>query len=235
MATRATSSIPLWRLRTLRRTVFESFGSDRFSRPSPYHLERKLLKYFDGPGVFVEAGAVDGFFESNTYYLERFLDWRGILIEPLPAMFRRIRVNRPSARAFNCALVAFDYARATVTLTGAHALTRVSTADEPHGGVSGSAGIESGQLIEVPARTLQSVLQEANVNRVDLLSLDVEGYERQVLLGLDFGVVAPRYILVECLDEEKRSEIEATLQARYQLVEQFSHRDFLFRVDGADV
>ena len=139
MATRGLNGVPLWRLRTLRRTVFESLGSDRFSRPSPYHLEKKLLEYFDGPGVFVEAGAVDGFFESNTYYLERFLGWRGILIEPMPAMFRRIHVNRPRARAFNCALVAFDYAPATVTLTGAHALTRVSTAvvgAEPTGKVS---------------------------------------------------------------------------------------------------
>lgn len=60
-----------------RRTGHERCGSDLFSRPALHELDRKLEKFldFDG-GFFVEAGANDGFAQSNTYYFERFRRWR---------------------------------------------------------------------------------------------------------------------------------------------------------------
>ena len=33
-------------------------------------------------GFFIEAGAYDGFYLSNTLYLEKVLRWNGILVEP---------------------------------------------------------------------------------------------------------------------------------------------------------
>ena len=82
----------------------------------------------------------------------------------------------------------------------------------------------------VTARTLTSVLAEAGVNRVDLLSLDVEGYEANVLRGLDLNRLGPRYLLVEMLDRERRRpEIEAVLGDRYEFVEAPSPTDALYR------
>ena len=37
-------------------------------------------------GVFVEAGANDGYAQSNTYYFERMRGWSGVLIEPVPEL-----------------------------------------------------------------------------------------------------------------------------------------------------
>jgi hypothetical protein len=34
-----------------------------------------------GKGVFVEFGAEDGVFNSNTYFFEKVLKWRGVLVE----------------------------------------------------------------------------------------------------------------------------------------------------------
>ena len=68
----------------------------------------------------------------------------------------------------------------------------------------------------VPARTLSSVLDEANAPEIDLLSLDVEGFEPQVLAGLDLDRHAPRFILVEIRDMATgRAPIEAVLGDRY--------------------
>ena len=75
------SKLPLWRLTTARRKVFEAFGCRHYSRPAFGQLQEKLSQHIESPGFFVEAGAVDGFFESNTYYFERFEGWRGVLIE----------------------------------------------------------------------------------------------------------------------------------------------------------
>ena len=52
--------------------------------------------------------------------------------------------------------------------------------------------------IEVPIRTLDSILDEANAPaRLDFLSIDVEGHEIDVLRGFDFARWNPRLILLE--------------------------------------
>ena len=179
--------LPLWRLTTARRKLFEALGSDAYSRPAYGEIDRKLDRYFQDRGVsrgfFVEAGAVDGVFESNTYFLERWRGWHGLLVEPVPEMYQRLNVNR-RARAVNCALVSSKSRETTVRITSAHALSTivgVQGHDTGHADTAGAA-------ITVPARTLGSILDEIGNPRVDLLSLDVEGFELQVLQGLDFQI-----------------------------------------------
>ena len=59
----------------------------------PYGVEKmeyhnNLLKYIDfNSGFFIELGGYDGFFHSPTYYLEKFKNWQGILVEPHPIFF----------------------------------------------------------------------------------------------------------------------------------------------------
>ena len=117
--------LPMWRLSTVRRKLFEFFGNKRYSNPAYGTLQEELSSHLNSPGFFVEAGAVDGVFESNTYYLERFQNWRGILVEPVPEMFRRIRVNRPRAIAFQCALVSDEQACSHVQIVSEHAMSHV--------------------------------------------------------------------------------------------------------------
>lgn len=215
-----------------RRRLFELFGSRRYSRPALNDIDRKLERHlaFRG-GFFVEAGANDGYTQSNTYYLERFLGWRGVLVEPLPDLYRRCRKERTRSQVFCCALVAQDYAGTTASMLTANLTSLVrgaqktAQADAAHcrrGAEIQQTGV--GEL-EVPARTLSSVLDEAGAQRIDLLSLDVEGYELQVLNGLDLERHRPEYILVEA---RFRDEIDARLGPRYEAVDQLSHHDVLY-------
>lgn len=52
-------------------------------------LHRLVVALFEGqpPGFFVEAGALDGEYLSNTVYLEREKGWSGLLVEPDRDMF----------------------------------------------------------------------------------------------------------------------------------------------------
>ncbi|KAG8248507.1 hypothetical protein J6590_038208 [Homalodisca vitripennis] len=46
-------------------------------------------------GFFIECGALDGETRSNTLYMERFLNWSGLLIEADPLNFAQmLRKNR---------------------------------------------------------------------------------------------------------------------------------------------
>src|SRR3990167_3911424 len=72
-------------------------------------VEIKILPYLKDieNGFFVEAGALDGLFMSNTKLLED-LGWNGILIEPSLKAAEKCRLNRKCI-VEQCALVSKDY------------------------------------------------------------------------------------------------------------------------------
>ena len=217
----------------IRRGIFEFLGLERYLRPALNGLDRKLEPYlsFDH-GFFVEAGANDGYTQSNTYYLERFRNWRGVLIEPLPAVYERCRLERPASKVFCCALVANDYEGATAPMLAANLTSlvrgaqRSPEADEAHCRLGAQIQDTVVSEVDVPACRLTSVLDEAGAGRVGFLSLDVEGYELQVLNGLDIERFRPRYLLVEA---RFRDEIDRRLSPYYDPVDELSHHDVLYR------
>jgi FkbM family methyltransferase len=225
------------RLSRARRRRAEKRGSDRFSRPALHDMDRKLDAALDRDGgFFVEAGANDGFTQSNTYWLERFRGWCGILIEPMPVYVEECRRERPATPVVHAALVPADYEGETVRM---HFGDLMSTVHGAHGDAAAEhewvgpglvLGWRDPYEAEVPARTLSSILEEHQAPEVDLLSLDVEGFEPQALRGLDFDRHAPRWIVVEAHNlEAGRSAIEDVLGDRYVLEEQVSPLDLLYR------
>ena len=56
------------------------------------------------------------------------------------------------------------------------------------------------EIKKVRTTTLNNILEKTNINRVDLLTIDVEGNELKVLKGLNFDKFLPKLIIVEYLD-----------------------------------
>lgn len=217
------------------RRALEARGSDALSRPALHGMQERLLEVIGPGGFFVEAGANDGFEQSNTYWLERFHGWRGVLVEPVPEVFAEAVAERPGARVFNCALVPFDHPEDTVTVRAAGLMSIVrgargsDAADDAWVGAGTELKWGTPYDVAVPARTLTSVLEEAGAPRPDLLSLDVEGFEPGVLRGLDIDRFGPRYLLVEAHDDAAQAAVEAVLGERYELLERASPNDLLYR------
>jgi FkbM family methyltransferase len=147
-----------------------------------------------------EAGAHDGVSESNTLVLEGEHGWSGLLVEPVPALAERCRHNRPAAKVEEFALVAEDYPADTVEMTagGLNSLVRGARASlAAERAWVAADGVKSPSSISVRTSTLSKLLDRNELWTVDLLSLDLEGYEPQALDGLDFTRHRPRFILVE--------------------------------------
>jgi FkbM family methyltransferase len=202
-------------------------------------LDKKLEKYldFDG-GFFVEVGGWDGTTFSNSLYFERYRRWRGVLIEPSPTEFLKCTRDRPLAKVFCYACVPFDYADkyvpmifcASMTVTNIGGAKGVLFDRHEHVRVGrqflfgGEDVFEFGAI----AKPLSRILSENEINqRIDLLILDVEGYELSVLEGLDFDLHAPRYICVEIWHAEGISKF--LRERRYVFVEQLSKHDYLYK------
>ena len=218
-----------------RRYLFEFLGSERYSRPYRRGVGKIIEKCLPQNGFFIEVGANNGFSESNTYYLERFRNWQGILIEPIPHLHQECVNERPKSKVFNCALVSPDYPEPEIEMMYGHLMSLVKGAFDDDKVEAERVAIAGRKLgftpykIKVPARTLTSILDEANVSEIDFFSLDVEGFELNALQGLDFDKYRPEFMLVECLNEQSFHEIQSYIADYYDLFEKASQVDYLFK------
>lgn len=221
-----------------RRNLYEALGSERYSRPSLNNIDQKLGKYLNYQnGVFIEVGGNDGYKQSNTYYYERFQGWTGILVEGIPELYQKCVRERPKSKVFNCALVEHNFPEAYVTMKYANPMSLVvgaqksQEAEENHlqKWVEHQKKVQKDSKsyeIQVPTRTLTSILDECQIKEIDLFSLDVEGYELNVLKGLDFNKYKPKYMLIEARYKE---EIEDYIGEFYTTIDQLSHHDYLYK------
>ncbi len=171
-----------------------------YAQPALHNFIRSRFSEVRG-GMFLEAGANDGVRQSNTAYLERYANWTGILVEPIPHRFVDCLRNRPSAIVEHCALVSRESGDSFVSLQFNDLMSAVSRQlDSPSQGLTGSGLRLTGQKFLAPARTLDSVLKAHGDPVVDLFSLDVEGFELQVLKGLTLEERHIRTMLIECWD-----------------------------------
>lgn len=198
-------------------------------------LDLKLKKFMNfSYGFFIETGANDGKNQSNTLYFELYKDWTGILIEPIPELAALCRRNRPKCIVENCALVEFEFEEPVVEMwhCGLMSLVKGALKSEEaelnhiKKGISIQSEVENTYLIKVPAVTLTSVLEKYDVSQVDLFSLDVEGFELNVLKGLDFDRYKPKFMLIET---RYRDEIEEFLKPLYEPIAELSHHDVLYK------
>jgi FkbM family methyltransferase len=156
-------------------------------------------------GTFLEIGGLDGVQFSNTYFFEKKLDWRGILIEGHPDnRIRNSQLKRSNSAIFTVAICKEKPGNLTFTVKGGASGTAVAHSNlqfmnrwhrnESHGPT-------------VSCIPIQSIIDSTGIIDIDLFSLDVEGAEAAVLETLDFSVTNIRVLLVE-LDGSNKSKDE---------------------------
>lgn len=178
----------------------------------------------DSGFFFVQVGAHDGVRFDDLYQKVTAVNAHGIVIEPLPRYFRRLSINYedyPGVVPLNLALhpsrdrveiFHVDPARAGSLAPWTHGLGSV----DPRHHERTATPRECMTSTTVEAMPLSSLLDRHGVTRIDLLQIDVEGFDREILGMVPFARVKPRLIKFEvaAMDDAARTESLALL-ARY--------------------
>lgn len=156
-------------------------------------VEKELVwKFFDQKreGVFVEVGANDPVAGSQTWLLEQ-NGWRGVLVEPQSAHCARLRQQRKDSQIFQvaCSSPAME-GEMDLLLAEQDGSSTLQRQRDTH-------GLKFIGTERVKVTTLNKVLESAGVEKIDFLSLDVEGHEIEVMRGMDFERHRPALILIE--------------------------------------
>ena len=197
-------------------------------------MDHKLAEYLNfRNGFFVEAGGNDGFTQSNTFFLEKGLKWKGVLVEAIPELFEKCKATRTRSAVVNGGLVPRGYGKDTLTMHYANLMSIATGAMEINAmkehidtGLA-CQGIEDSYTIDVPAITFEEVLDQAQCPQIDFLSIDLEGFELQALQGWNFEKHRPRYILIEVRDLAAVDDFFS--ERSYEKVALLSVHDYLYR------
>lgn len=196
-------------------------------------LETKLNQIFNKKeGFFIELGANNGLFQSNTAFLEKKMEWNGILIEPSLKGYNECIKNRPNSICLNYACVSNDCKQEFIIGDFED--------NNPMGSVNGER-LERKNMVKVKAITLEKILDEYCDTNIDFLSLDTEGYELEILKGLNLSKYRPNYMLIEIYVNQYNDIVNYLKLHNYTLHSNFtnynkidnpgwdgSHNDYLF-------
>lgn len=182
--------------------MFSQFQQD-------YYLYTRHFYKLKRRGIYLDIATNDPISISNTFFIDRCLQWSGLCVEANPEYYERIHRFR------SCHLVPTCVSRrdGEVVEVGLY------------GGAGGILGKTNKHMekwakqnVSVPklverCTTVKAILARGNVQVVDYLSLDVEGHEVEVLKGVDWEKTKINVMSIEVSGHIEK-EVDELLQEK---------------------
>ncbi|MEE2785024.1 MAG: FkbM family methyltransferase [Pseudomonadota bacterium] len=195
---------------------YSQLGQDRWVLEQSGHKRQ---------GYFVEFGATDGVLLSNTYLLEREFDWQGLVAEPNPVYFEKLKNNRHCTVSDACI---GPVSGETVQFVLA----------KEYGGIADFIGQDKhlarrrayadlGKTLSVTTVSLDDFLKAHGApKRIDYLSIDTEGSEYVILKDFPFDEWEIGLITIEHNNGPTQQPLRNLLCAQGYVVEQVKWDDW---------
>lgn len=144
-----------------------------------------------GTGVFAEAGACMG---TDTKLLEE-CGWTGILIEPSEGLFEFCKQTRKCI-VENYALVSENYTSDYISEIPVFKINHILP----------NYPINSGNYNAI---SFNKLIEKHNIDKIDIFVLDAEGFEQEIIKGINFERVEITNFIIECnINETSRESLD---------------------------
>jgi FkbM family methyltransferase len=208
-----------------RRELLELAGQYGDQRSTRYAEEWAIRDFFKDrrDGVFLDVGANDYQKENNTYYLETSLGWSGVAVDAQQEFAEGYRAHRPHTK-FVAAFIS-DVSGTTSPLYVPKANTLTASTSQAFAEGEDGATVKR----EVPTLTLDDLLAQHHIERLDFASIDIELAEPKALAGFSIDRYRPALVC-----------IEAHKEVRQQILDFFQRHDYVvlgkyLRLDTANL
>ena len=178
---------------------YSQYGEDEF-------IASKLENYNLRDAMYVDIGANHPTDISNTYLLYR-KGQRGVVIEPnqeLIGLFKKFR-KRDIALGIGCSnkstILKFNISKTPVLSS-----------------FSNDRGIILDKQVYLPVMTLDQALENIEFQVISLLSIDVEGLNREVLEGATTSLKKTLIVCIEFDTSEEKKGFETILNNDFELI-----------------
>ena len=189
-------------LQRVRLAVPLGFGRTSYAQEGEDLILERIFEN-QARGVYVDVGAHHPMRFSNTYLLYK-RGWRGVNIDATPgsmALFKRVRSRDTNleigvtAKAEDRDFYIFDEpALNTFDAERAKSLDR-----PPYRIVA---------VRKVRCAPLAQILREHRIDKIDLLTIDAEGFDFEVLQTLDWTATKPRVVLTEQFSRDMQTLVD---------------------------
>lgn len=172
-----------------------------------------INKYFMGKkkGFYLEIGGYHPTRLSNTYFFYR-RGWRGIVVEPNPEVEEIFRKTRSNDKFINLGISekneVLDYYKFLVPA--------INTFSKKEAELNIKLGHKLNKIIKIKTIKIKDLLALEKIKKIDLLSIDTEGFDELILKGWPWRKIKPRVI---CVEVDKNKKIEGLLnEQNYRLI-----------------
>lgn len=175
-----------------------------------YYLYTKHFRFLKRSGLYVDIATNDPIKYSNTYFLDRCLQWRGLCVEANDEYYEGIYSHRSCQLVPTCvgniegAVIKFSLREGFGGILG-------DTYKYLHSKYDKTLQKYSSRIKPLRCTTMKNVCKRHGITYIDYLSLDVEGHELAVLKGFDLERIFIAVITVE-LSRQTANEIDDYLK-----------------------
>jgi FkbM family methyltransferase len=150
-------------------------------------------------GFFVDIGAHHPTRFSNTYYFYR-RGWRGINVDALPGTRKLFQRLRPRDITVECGVGLLEGSLKYFAFNE----PALNTFSEQEAIKKECSPYHIVNTFQIPVVTLKQILDENLPSgvQIDFMTVDVEGFDHEVISSNDWNLYRPRVVLVELLNTE---------------------------------